>query len=158
MAITMLLFPKICIRSCRASHRLVARRWPTHGAPRRYGERSSVTLASDCAVSEKGTVWFSDSIDLKQFTSDTIALDLRLKPGTRVVGRLADDVPRPVKNGRVVARIIHGADSWSNWNWYAKAEIDTDGTFTFDPLPPDENLQMIAICDGWVSCLPTHRK
>lgn len=72
-----------------------------------------------------------------------------------MVGRVADDVPRPVKNGRVVAEVIHGSDSWSNWSWHAQAEIDADGTFAFDALPPDENLQMIGVCDGWVSRSPT---
>ena len=58
-------------------------------------------------------------------------------------------------NGKVVARIIDGTQSWTNWYWQATAEIAADGTFELNSLPRDENLQIIALCDGWVSRSPT---
>ena len=104
---------------------------------------------------DQGSAWFSDLIDLKQEAGNPISLDVPLKPGVRVVGHLAEDVPRPIKNGRVVAKIVDGSKSWTNWEWQATAEIAPDGTFELNSLPRDENLQLIAICDGWVSRSPS---
>ena len=84
-----------------------------------------------------------------------IAIDAELKPGVHVEGRLADDVPRPIKNGRVVARIVEAQTGWVNdSHWDAVADIAADGTFVFESLPPDADLQVTAICDGWVSKNP----
>ncbi|MSR58162.1 MAG: hypothetical protein EXS05_10855 [Planctomycetaceae bacterium] len=106
-------------------------------------------------VPEKGSVPFSDLIDLTQQANSPIALNLTLKPGVRFVGRLSGDIPRPVRQGRVVARIVTGRDAWTNWHWSATADVADDGKFVLDSLPPDEHLQLIALCDGWVSTSPT---
>jgi len=82
-------------------------------------------------------------------------LDVVLKPGARVTGRLSENVPRPVKNGRVLASMIRGAAYKTCWVWQAAVDIAPDGTFDFPSLPPDENLQIIAFCDGWVSSSPS---
>jgi hypothetical protein len=105
-------------------------------------------------VPETGPAWFSDLIDLRR-VNYPFRLDLALKPGVRVEGLLGERVPRPVKNGRLVAEIIDGTDSWSHWTWLASANIDPDGKFVLESLPADENLQLIALCDGWVSSSPT---
>ena len=104
---------------------------------------------------ENGPAWFSDLVDLKQETGNPISLDVPLKPGVRVVGHLADDVPRPIKNGRVIPTIVNGSPSWTHWRWDATAEIAPDGTFELNSLPRVENLQLIALCDGWVSRSPS---
>jgi hypothetical protein len=51
-------------------------------------------------VPESGPAWFSDIVDLKHIAGNAISLDVTLNPGVRVEGRLADTVPRPVRNGR----------------------------------------------------------
>ena len=105
---------------------------------------------------EQGPLLFSDLVDLKKHVEDPITLDLTLKPGVRVEGRLDAQVPRPIKNGRVVAGIKTGHNDYgNNWGWEATATIAADGTFVFESLPPDENLQLIAVCDGWISTSPT---
>jgi len=106
-------------------------------------------------IPEKGPALFSDLIDLKLRIENPVRFDLEMKPGVRVEGTLADRVPRPVKNGRVVAQIIHGTDVWTNWKWMATASINADGKFVIESLPADEDLQLIALCDGWVSSSPT---
>ena len=89
------------------------------------------------------------SVDLK--AGETQKLDLQLHPSVSVVGRLSDDVPRPVRNGRVVARAIqkdhsmHGVD-WSSW-----AAVADDGTFTLEGWPSDQAIQLIALCDGYIA-------
>ncbi len=83
--------------------------------------------------------------------------DVELLPGTRVFGRLPDDIARPVTNGVVMAcqmpmEIKNAAElklrslMWSDWTTVAD-----DGTFEFPSMPRSGRLQLIALCDGWVS-------
>jgi hypothetical protein len=37
------------------------------------------------------------------------------------------------------------------WCWTAAAEIDPDGTFVLESLPDGEHLELVALCDGWIS-------
>lgn len=100
--------------------------------------------------------WFSELIDLKSLdVKAPIVLTPKLRPGVRVSGRLALAVPRPIKNGRVVGMIAGGASDARTWYWSAEAVIKEDGTFAIESLPANENLQLIALCDGWVSRSPT---
>jgi hypothetical protein len=102
-----------------------------------------------------GPARFSELLDLKLHSENPISFDLTMKPGVRVEGRLASSVPRPVREGHVVATAVHGEAGSNNWVWWATTEITPDGRFVLDSLPPDENLQLVALCDGWVSASPT---
>lgn len=86
--------------------------------------------------------------------------EVSVEPGTRVEGELAAQVPRPVKRGHVTAFISAGPDTPNatrneHWNWYDKADVQEDGTFVFQSLPRGEVVQLIAVCDGWLSREPT---
>ncbi|MEX1229563.1 MAG: M56 family metallopeptidase [Planctomycetaceae bacterium] len=104
---------------------------------------------------EQGPVQFSDVIDLTNYKEAPISIDVALKPGVSVKGRLSDDVPRPIKNGRVIAAVYSGPDFNDTVFWGASAEIAADGTFVIKDLPANEDVQLIALCDGWVSQSPT---
>ena len=80
-----------------------------------------------------------------------------LKPGVRIEGRLAADVPRPIKNGRVICQIqeVEEGEFRPCWTWLDQTKINEDGTFVLDSVPQGAPLQLIAICDGWVSSNPT---
>ena len=127
-------------------------------------------------VPQEGPAWFSELIDLKSLKQKSpIVLKPQLRPGIRVSGRLAETVPRPIKNGRVVAKVIQGgprattfgilpgtvphlADLAADihpWSISLEANINEDGSFVFESVPADEDLQIIALCDGWVSRSPT---
>ena len=106
-------------------------------------------------VPETGPAWFSDLIDLKSKTGNPITLQAVLKPGVRVAGRLSEQVSRPIKNGRVITAIVAGEGTAAHWYWESMAEIAPDGTFVLESLPANENLQIVAVCDGWVSSNPT---
>jgi len=123
-------------------------------------------------VPEKGPAWFSDMIDLRHLKGNPLALDVSLNAGVRVEGRLADNVPRPVRKGRVVAGVVDGrmksencareidgavVSSPTNGELFfnAATEIAPDGTFVLESLPRDHDLQLFALCDGWVSRSPT---
>ena len=101
-------------------------------------------------VPDDGPAWFSELIDLRKQTGPTISLDVTLKPGARIEGRLSDDVSRPVDNGWVVAAIANGTELQDGF-WSAAAQIDPNGTFVLESLPEGGDLELVAICDGWIS-------
>jgi hypothetical protein len=104
---------------------------------------------------DKGPILFSNVIDLTQHVGNPISLDVSLKPGVRVEGRLSETVPRPIKNGRIVAAVIVVATPRPNRDWGAAVPIAADGTFVLESCPADENLQIVALCDGWASRSPS---
>lgn len=106
-------------------------------------------------VPEQGPVLFSDVIDLKQYADDRISIEAVLRPGVQLRGQLSEEVPRPVKDGRVVAAVYSGPDASDTVFWGDVAAIAPDGTFDLGPLPADDDAQLIAFCDGWVSQSPT---
>ena len=81
--------------------------------------------------------------------------NLRIKPGFRLSGRLSDNVPRPVKNGSILANCypkpagrVWGDDNPS-LNWTTVATVHEDGSFDFSSLPRGGRIQILAVCDGW---------
>jgi len=105
---------------------------------------------------------FSDLTTVKrdEESSRVFVRDIKLKPGTRVQGRLDDSVPRPVTAGRVIATVIASTsvdvqDYSQTCIWSESADINPDGSFEFASLPQGEIAQLIAICDGYVSRSPT---
>jgi hypothetical protein len=76
-------------------------------------------------------------------------LDVPLEPAVRVRGALGDNVPRPVRNGRLKVwtldptRNVERRVTW--WTW---APVRDNGTFELD-WPAGEPLQVIALCDGF---------
>ena len=106
-------------------------------------------------VADNGPAWFSEAIDLLPKNRGLISIDVELKRGVRVEGLLDVQVPRPLKNGRVVALIPQGASRAGPSFWEAAADVAPDGSFIMESLPNDEYLQLTASCDGWVSTNPT---
>jgi hypothetical protein len=108
---------------------------------------------------EEGPQSFTELTNLRQHTGPTVTLDVKLLPGVRVVGRLADNATRPVKNGRALATINSGGRANGRvWTWRAATDIDEDGNFVFESLPAGDTVQLIAISDGWVSASSTSRE
>ncbi len=111
-------------------------------------------------VPSDGPVLFSAPIDLEKHgdKSGVLIRNVKLQSGTRIEGMIDKSVPRPVMNGTVVVTVVEGVeleiwearDSWGDWT-----KINADGSFVFDSLPRGSVVQMIAVCDGFVSALPT---
>ena len=112
-----------------------------------------------------GVTLFSSVMPLRVRPSQAVRIrNLRMKPGARIQGRLSDDVPRPVKNGFVVTTTAPrpANDSWSkddpSVTWNQCEDVNEDGTFVLKSIPRSGKVQIIAICDGWVSStVPKHR-
>ena len=123
-------------------------------------------------ATQNGLLLFSDLIDLEtaQPGADGV-IDVVLKPGARITGKLDDSVPRPVGEGYVQLRVCEGpnhrlemptsevsdrpASPWRNsWIWEDSAAVQPDGTFVFESVPSGGLAQIHAIVDGFMSANP----
>ncbi len=105
-----------------------------------------------------GTLLFSD---LLRFESKVGVVEdrlLKLKPAMTVRGQLSSNVPRPVRNGFVVAivadQIAKDEYQAESVDWQTWRPIDEDGTFEVNMLPPSDKVRLLAFCDGYVSKQP----
>ena len=97
-------------------------------------------------------VWFSPTIKIAATLGQTNELTVELQPGVSVSGRLDEKVPRPVRNGRVIAQVYPEGEMAQNYppDWHAWAEIQADGSFQLNSLPQGQ-LELVAVCDGFVN-------
>ena len=111
-------------------------------------------------IEEGQPIKFSERIDVKPGTGRRVMLkDHQLSLGVRVEGKLDESVKRPIVNGHVAAYIVRRPANddkigWNQWHWSDRAEISEDGSFVFESLPPDEVVQLIAVCNDWVPANP----
>ena len=111
------------------------------------------------AEPQNAAVLLSDVIDATAIgVTDHIArIDVPLYPGVRISGQLSVDVPRPLKKGGHVLASIKAGDTDLNKYpsqhvyWGDVAMIDENGKFEFSDLPRDSHVELIAVCDGWLS-------
>jgi len=82
---------------------------------------------------------------------DPIRLEVEMIAALPVRGKLSDNVPRPVRNGRVKLTSIGDGESWNGVEWFDWAPVAADGTFVIDDWPQNEPLQLIALCDGFIA-------
>lgn len=105
-----------------------------------------------------GRTLFSGVLPLRVRENQLVSIrNVRLTPGAEVRGQLAAEVPRPVTQGFAILCALPkpDGDSWAEdspsitWNDYVP--IAEDGSFHFASVPKSGELQIIAVCDGWVS-------
>ena len=84
-------------------------------------------------------------------SKEPIRLDIEIQPAQPIRGKLSDDVPRPVQNGRVKVQTIGDGKSWDGVEWFDWAPVADDGTFVIGSWPPNEPVQLIALCDGFIA-------
>ncbi len=82
-------------------------------------------------------------------SQDEIDKSVELLPAVKVHGKLSDNVPRPVKNGRIKMQTIGDGESWNEVAWLDWARVDEKGNFAFD-WPQDAPVQIVALCDGFI--------
>ena len=101
---------------------------------------------------EGGGLMFSDIINTTIEAGKTNHIQVTLKEGHTVRGKLDAHVSRPVVNGVVVVNINPPAANDGNYPlmWHSWAKVESDGTFEVSSLPPGE-LEIIALCSGFVS-------
>jgi hypothetical protein len=94
---------------------------------------------------------FSPIFDLDLEDGAKLRQSAELRPAVRIEGSLSENVPRPVKNGRIQAETLPKQCCRQNVEWRTWARIAEDGTFVIESWPPDEAIQMIALCDGHIA-------
>ncbi|MDR3458616.1 MAG: M56 family metallopeptidase [Verrucomicrobiae bacterium] len=112
-----------------------------------------------------GEIVYSDSIVFTAEPGKTNHFDLEMSPGIRIEGRLDDNVPRPVKNGRVLIAVRprqipaylvpeDWSEMWTRFGyfrfWHTYRPVAEDGTFVFESVPPGE-VDVIVHGDGFAS-------
>jgi hypothetical protein len=95
---------------------------------------------------------FSRITDFKLALGEPKQIEVTLQPGIRIRGVLSDNVPRPVRAGRVKAWSLGPAEvARDRVTWWTWAPIQPDGTFVIDSWPADEAIQLIALCEGFMA-------
>lgn len=95
---------------------------------------------------------FSKIIDFELEAGEPKRIDVPMQPAKRIEGELSDNVPRPVRNGRVKVRTLPPTSgNYERVLWYTWAPIRPDGSFTIDGWPAEEPLQLIALCEGYTA-------
>lgn len=94
---------------------------------------------------------FSPIIDLKLEDGTTVRERAELRPAIQIKGTLSENVPRPIKNGRMKARILPTDSTQEHVFWETWVSIQADGTFAIDAWPAGEAVQIIALCDGYIA-------
>lgn len=103
-------------------------------------------------LNEDNKLMFSEAFDITIKEGVTNSVSLALKPARTVRGRLSDNVPRPVLNGRVVVNIVPAGRTSRDpvLRWHAWTSVNDDGSFEMPSLPAGD-LEVIALCDGFIS-------
>ncbi len=95
---------------------------------------------------------FSKITDLELKEGERKKIDVPLLPSARIEGALSDNVPRPVRHGRIKTwTLAPAAAERKRVEWFSWTPIRADGTFTIDGWPADERIQLIALCDGYIA-------
>ncbi len=105
----------------------------------------------------KGETLFSGIVPVRLKERQAVRLrDVPMRKGIRIVGALDEEVPRPVTEGTVLAWCSPkpAENSWEDRDptlmWAETTVIQEDGSFVFPSLPRTGEIQLIAICRGWV--------
>lgn len=94
---------------------------------------------------------FSANVSFLAKQGSIHAMDVELAPAMQIIGRLSDNVPRPIRNGRVVVRSIPPHSDATHPMWTDWSEVSAEGEFVFNAWPHGESIQIIAICDGFIA-------
>jgi hypothetical protein len=106
------------------------------------------------AFDNNNVTHFGAAVAAESRPGETHTLRLPLRPGRRVAGFLDPSVPRPVQNGRVHIHVSTPVESaGGSMKWDTWMNVEADGTFVFNSLP-EGAVELIAICDGFVSKNP----
>lgn len=107
---------------------------------------------------EDGIPLFSGLLPLRVRPEQAMRIrNVKLSQGSRVLGGIDASVPRPITNGYVMATIAPSpqGDSYDkespSLTWHTTADIQANGNFVMPSIPRAGKMQIIAVCDGWVS-------
>jgi hypothetical protein len=95
---------------------------------------------------------FSKITDFEISADHPNQIDVELHPSLRVAGRISDNVPRPIRNGRLKTETLNpDRNNPDRAAWFSWFPINSDGTFVIDGWPAGEPMQLAALCDGYIA-------
>ena len=115
-----------------------------------------------------GEIVYSETFPFTAEKGKEYNFALEMKPGIRLEGRIDDQVPRPVKNGRVMIDVrpkeypalnvvedYYAADQkyggyTARQFWHSYRPINEDGDFVFEAVPPG-TADVVVLGDGFAS-------
>lgn len=114
--------------------------------------RPGTTVIRPVQFDTNGLAWFGEVTSFSAIAGQTNELLVQLKPGSSVRGQLDQSVPRPIRDGRLIANVWpkNVLPSSSPPEWHAWTNIVADGSFQLASMP-DGDLELVAVCDGFVS-------
>lgn len=86
------------------------------------------------------------TVDLQSGANDPQVVELA--PSTSLSGRISDQVPRPIREGRVLAMTVPPQSNRNRLTWSTWGPIRTDGTFEIPHWPKGETMQLIGLTNG----------
>lgn len=103
-------------------------------------------------LNEDNELMFSETVDVTIKQGVTNSVSLALKPARTVRGKLSENVPRPIVNGRVVADIVPTRRAYRDRppRWHTWTKVNENGSFEMSSLPVGD-LEIIALCNGFIS-------
>jgi peroxiredoxin len=103
------------------------------------------------ALQEDNTVCFSDITDVQLLPGKEVHLNLDMKPGMTVTGKVDDTIPRPITQGIIYSEVTcpHGDNEDSGYRWETMTGISSDGTFRLNSIPPG-TLALMGSCKGFM--------
>jgi len=103
-------------------------------------------------IETNGVASFSQVASSTATVGQSNLVNLTFTRGATVRGELDASVPRPVRNGRVIAHVWPQdcKAQTSPPEWHAWAKVRDDGGFEIASLPPGD-LEIVALCDGFIS-------
>ena len=100
---------------------------------------------------------FSRIVDFPTEAGQTRKFNVHLKPAVRISGTLSENVPRPIRRGRISVDTL-GPSEVNRISWRSWAAVAPDGAFVIDSWPAGEPIQMIGLCDGYIAASGTAPK
>jgi hypothetical protein len=101
---------------------------------------------------EVGKPMFSAVLTETLVDGDDLQRALELRSSVTVTGVIDESVPRPIRQGILSAMTIEStSDVFNKLSWRTMADIDADGRFCIEDVPANSDLQIIALCDGYMA-------
>jgi hypothetical protein len=126
----------------------------TPGSAKTGGMSKGKQMCMLVSPNESGAL-FSKLFEFETASEKMVSIpNILVQPGKRVLGKLPDSVPRPIVDGVVSIYVVMTPDAPLGGRepvaWNDSAQIAEDGTFEFKSVPGPAQVQVIAICRGWV--------
>lgn len=101
-------------------------------------------------IEDGAATHFSSLASCELAAGEQTDIKVDLKPAATLRGRLSEDVPRPIKQGRLTMLSVPDDSVEDSVTWMDWVPINDDGTFTIQSWPADLPVQITGLAEGYV--------